>query len=99
MAASGLIKLSGQIDDAKCFAFVRQHRWLEGVRCPACGSGAVIPAEPEVCAGTDATTSSLAGSGIAARHAPGVSTTSPARCWPGTASRCGCGCCASASWA
>ncbi len=42
MAASDLINLSGLIDDAKCFALVRQHRWPEGARCPACGSGAVI---------------------------------------------------------
>jgi len=37
-----LINLSGLIDDAKCFALVRQHRWPEGVRCAVCGSGAVI---------------------------------------------------------
>jgi transposase-like protein len=42
MAASDLINLSGLIDDAKCFALVRQHRWPEGARCPVCGSGAVI---------------------------------------------------------
>jgi len=30
------------MDDAKCFAFVRQHRWPEGVRCPACDSSSVI---------------------------------------------------------
>ncbi len=42
MAASGLINLSGLIDDAKCFALVRQHRWPEGTRCPVCGSDAVI---------------------------------------------------------
>ena len=30
------------MDDAKCFALVRQQRWPDGVRCPACGSGAVI---------------------------------------------------------
>ena len=42
MAASDLINLSGLIDDAKCFALVRQHRWSEGARCPVCGSGAVI---------------------------------------------------------
>ncbi len=42
MAASDLINLSGLIDDAKCFALVRQHRWPAGVRCPVCGSGAVI---------------------------------------------------------
>jgi len=34
MAASDLVNLSGLLDDAKCFALVRQHRWPEGVRCP-----------------------------------------------------------------
>jgi transposase-like protein len=42
MAAANLVNLSSLIDDAKCFALVRQHRWPEGVRCPACGSGAVV---------------------------------------------------------
>jgi len=42
MAASDLINLPGLIDDAKCFALVRQHRWPEGARCPVCGSAAVI---------------------------------------------------------
>ncbi len=42
MATSDLINLSGLIDDAKCFALVRLHRWPEGARCPTCGSGAVI---------------------------------------------------------
>src|SRR3712207_239077 len=42
MAASDLVNLSGLMDDAKCFALVRQHRWPEGVRCPGCGSAAVI---------------------------------------------------------
>ena len=42
MAASDLVNLSALLDDAKCFALVRQHRWPEGVRCPGCGSGAVI---------------------------------------------------------
>src|SRR5512132_1094127 len=41
-AAPGLVHLSGLLDDAKCFAFVRQRRWPEGVRCPCCDSGAVI---------------------------------------------------------
>jgi transposase-like protein len=41
-AVPGLVNLSGLMDDAKCFAFVRQHRWPEGVRCPGCGSAAVI---------------------------------------------------------
>ena len=42
MAAPDLINLSALIDDAKCFALVRQHRWPEGVCCPACGSGSVV---------------------------------------------------------
>ena len=42
MAAPDLVNLSGLMDDAKCFALVLQHRWPEGVRCPGCGSAAVI---------------------------------------------------------
>ncbi len=42
MAGPDLDTLSGLMDEAKCFALVRQHRWPDGVRCPACGSGAVI---------------------------------------------------------
>jgi len=42
MPASDLVNLSGLMDDAKCFAFVRQCRWPEGVRCPACDSGVVV---------------------------------------------------------
>ena len=42
MPSSDLINLSELLDDAKCFALVRQHRWPEGVRCPGCGSDAVI---------------------------------------------------------
>ncbi len=41
MAASDLINLSGLLDDAKCFALVRQHRWPDGVRCPVCDSSIV----------------------------------------------------------
>src|SRR3954467_15400876 len=42
MPAIDLVNLSALLDDAKCFAFVRQRRWPEGVRCPGCDSGAVI---------------------------------------------------------
>ena len=42
MAAPDLVDLSAPIDDARCFALVRQQRWPEGVRCPACGSGSVV---------------------------------------------------------
>src|SRR5215210_581489 len=42
MPASDLVNLSGLLDDAKCFALVRQQRWPERVRCPGCSSNAVI---------------------------------------------------------
>jgi len=42
MATSDLVNFSGLINDAKCFALVREHRWPESVCCPVCGSGAVI---------------------------------------------------------
>src|SRR3712207_1432161 len=42
MTATDPVNLSGLIDDAKCFALVRQHRWPEGVRCPGCDSAAVV---------------------------------------------------------
>src|SRR5215207_3323503 len=41
MAAIDLVNVSALLDDAKCFALVRQHRWREGVRCPGCGRDAV----------------------------------------------------------
>ncbi len=42
MTVPDLVNLSALIDDAKCFALVRQHRWPEGVRCPACGGASVV---------------------------------------------------------
>ena len=42
MAVSDLVNPSGLMDDARCFAFVRQRRWPAGIRCPACGNGMVI---------------------------------------------------------
>ena len=42
MPAPDLVNLSALIDDAKCFALVRQHRWPEGVLCPACGGTSVV---------------------------------------------------------
>src|SRR5919106_1836459 len=42
MTVPDLVNLLALIDDAKCFALVRQHRWPEGVCCPACGSGSVV---------------------------------------------------------
>ena len=42
MPASDLVNLSGLLDDAKCFALVRQHRCPDGLRCPGCDSFMVI---------------------------------------------------------
>ena len=42
MAGPDLDTLSGLMDEAKCFAMVRQYRWPDGVRCPGCDSGKVI---------------------------------------------------------
>src|SRR5918997_4628661 len=42
MATPDPVNLSALIDDAKCFALVRQHRWPAGVRCPACGRASVV---------------------------------------------------------
>src|ERR671912_2737522 len=79
MAASDLVDLSGLMDDTKCFAFVRQRRWPEGVRCPGCGSDAVIrdgrdDAQPDrqryrckACAGRF---DDLTGTALAGHHQP-----------------------------
>ena len=42
MASTDPVNLASLLDDARCFALVRQHRWPEGVRCPGCGSEAVV---------------------------------------------------------
>src|SRR5918911_981062 len=42
MSAAHLVNLSALIDDAKCFALVRQHRWPGAVCSPACGSRTVV---------------------------------------------------------
>src|SRR3954453_5096723 len=42
MAVSDLVNFSALLDDAKCFALVRQHRWPKGVCCPDCDSAEVI---------------------------------------------------------
>ena len=36
------MNLPSLIDDAKCYALVRQLRWPDGVRCPDCGTDTVI---------------------------------------------------------
>ena len=42
MITADLVNLAFLLDEAKCFALVRQHRWPEGVRCPGCGSASVV---------------------------------------------------------
>src|ERR687893_1623802 len=42
LAGPDLDTLSGLMDEARCSALVRQHRWPDGVRCPACGSATVV---------------------------------------------------------
>ena len=42
MVAHDMVNLSALIDNAKCFALVRQHRWPEGVRCPACRRSTIV---------------------------------------------------------
>src|SRR4051795_4866824 len=42
MSSTSLVSLSSLIDDAKCYALMRQQRWPDGVRCPACGGATVI---------------------------------------------------------
>jgi transposase-like protein len=37
-----LLNIQHLIDDAKCYAVVREMRWPEGVKCPHCGSGEII---------------------------------------------------------
>ena len=41
MPSPTLVNLTALIDDAKCSALVRQHRWPDGVRCPYCASASV----------------------------------------------------------
>ena len=41
VALPELIDLASLIDDEKCFALIRQHRWPDGVRCPACSAALV----------------------------------------------------------
>jgi transposase-like protein len=36
-----LLNIQHLIDDAKCYAVVREMRWPDGVKCPHCGSRAI----------------------------------------------------------
>jgi transposase-like protein len=37
-----LVNLQALIDEAKCYEVVRQLRWPDGVRCPACDSVEIV---------------------------------------------------------
>jgi len=91
MAASDLINLSGLMDDAKCFAFVRQHRWSEGVRYPVCDSGAVTRDGHD---GTQPCRQRYRCKACSGRFDNLTGTV-----WPGITSRCAFGCFVSPSWA
>ena len=79
MAGPDLDNLSALLDDAKCFALVRQHRWPDGVRCPACDSPAVIrdgcdDTQPNRqryrCKACSGRFDDLTGTALAGRHQP-----------------------------
>jgi transposase-like protein len=74
-----LVNLSSLIDDAKCYALVRQQRWPDGVRCPRCASTAVArhgrdDAQPHRqryrCAACNARFDDLTGTVLAGHHQP-----------------------------
>jgi transposase-like protein len=79
MAVSDLINLTSLIDDAKCFALIRQHRWPSGVRCPGCDGASVVrnghdDTQPHRqryrCEGCGARFDDLTGTVLAGHHQP-----------------------------
>ena len=79
MRALDPVNLTSLIDDAKCFALVRRHRWPEGVRCPGCGGDAVVrhgrdDAQPHRqryrCKGCAGRFDDLSGTVLAGHHQP-----------------------------
>src|SRR3954454_10850010 len=91
MPASDLVNLSGLLDDAKCFALVRQLRWPEGMRCLGCRRDTVIR---DGCDDTQPHRQRYRCKACAGRFDDLTGTA-----WPGTISHSGCGCCASTLWA
>lgn len=79
MTAPDLVNLPALIDDAKCFALVRQQRWPEGVRCPGCGGAGVVrdghdETQPQRqryrCKGCAGRFDDLTGTALAGHHQP-----------------------------
>jgi transposase-like protein len=79
MASPLLVNLSSLVDDAKCYALVRQHRWPDGVRCPQCNSADITRNgrdDPQPhrqryrCRGCDSRFDDLTGTVLAGHHQP-----------------------------
>src|SRR5215211_9020969 len=79
MATPDLVNLSRLIDDAKCYALVRQHRWPDGIHCPRCGDTKVArdgrdDTQPHRqryrCVGCGARFDDLTGTALAGHHRP-----------------------------
>ena len=79
MPSPALVNLSSLIDDAKCYALVRQHRWPDGARCPRCGDAKVArdgrdDTQPHRqryrCAACGARFDDLTGTALAGHHRP-----------------------------
>src|SRR5215213_213800 len=79
MPSSALVNLSSLIDDAKCYALVRQHRWPDGARGPRCGDAKVArdgrdDTQPHRqryrCAACGSRFDDLTGTALAGHHQP-----------------------------
>jgi transposase-like protein len=93
MSSPTLVNLSSLLDDAKCYALVRQHRWPEGVRCPRC-AGARVARD-----GRDQAQPHRQRYRRAAGGARFDDLTGTVLAGPASTGRCGRGSCASTSWA
>ena len=79
MPSPTLVNLSSLLDDAKCYALVRQHRWPDGARCPRCGDAKVArdgrdDRQPHRqryrCAACSSRFDDLTGTALAGHHQP-----------------------------
>src|SRR5215207_11432040 len=79
MSSPPLVHLSSLIDDAKCYALVRQHRWPDGIHCPRFGDTKVArdgrdDTQPHRqryrCVGCGARFDDLTGPALAGHHQP-----------------------------
>ena len=79
MTTPALINITTLVDDQRCFALIRQHRWPDGVCCPACGSASVnrngrddtqVNRQRYVCKGCGGRFDDLSGTVLAGHHQP-----------------------------